>query len=129
MKECSKVLGTCIHGEVPEIYHSGYLGDWNTQVRLPPPKPQEKVLVGPSSEVSNEILKANVERRQKAQSGSLAEKSEAKTSSVPKKELEGDAAPEIVPKHLNMDEGANAVIEDCPKGPHEDDEDNLPLGA
>jgi hypothetical protein len=129
-QECNKMLGTCIHGEIPEIYHPGYLDDWKTQVRLLPPKPQEKILVGPSPEVSSAILKGNVERRTQAHLDSLAEENEAKNPSVPKEKAEGESALKVVPKQLNMDEGATTAVEDCPKGPNEldaeDEENNIP---
>jgi hypothetical protein len=138
-KECSKMSGTCIHGEVPEVYHPGYLDEWNTQVRIPRPKPQEKVLAGPSPEVSSEISKENVGRRKRAQSESLADRNEAKvkTPSIPKKDSELESSPEVVPKQLNMEEGVHAVdgiapakeaVEDCPPGPSEEDDDDLRLG-
>jgi hypothetical protein len=140
--ECSKMLGTCIHGEVPEMYHPAYLDQWNTQIRIPPPRPQEKVLAGPSPEVSSEILKANIERRRKAQSEDLADGDEAKvkTAPIPKEESEPGSAPVLAPKQLNMEEAMNAAgedaqtdadpeksedKEDCP--PSASDEDEPPL--
>jgi hypothetical protein len=124
------------------MYHVGHLDKWNTQIRIPPPKPQEKVLVGPSQEVSSEILRANIERRQKAQSDDLTDEDEAKekTARIPKEESEPGSALGIAPKQLNMEEGVNAAgedaqvdadeeepIEDCPQSENEEEEQEPPM--
>ena len=89
------MLGTCTHGEVPKIYHPGYLDQWHEQVRLPLPTPQDKVLVGPSADdiVSKAILQDNVERRKLSEAD----------------EEQGDA--EIKPTILNMNEADIASTE------------------
>jgi hypothetical protein len=64
-RSCSRMVGTCTHEDVPQMFHPLYLNTRGIQIDIPPPLTQEKRLSFPSPDVSKAIVTGSVRRRRK----------------------------------------------------------------
>jgi hypothetical protein len=63
--KCAKMIGTCTHGDVPQMFHALYLSANGMQIPIPTPSRQEKVLLGLSPDVLRAIFRESAERGRK----------------------------------------------------------------